>query len=540
VVQIITNQGDDLQRYSTETVWKALQAEAMPHHTLVRVAAYILGEFGHTIADTPSSGAHEQLVELNKHFQTSESSTRALILNTYVKLAHTYGEIAPQVEEILQANSTAMDQEMQQRSIEYLALSTSSLAEVKNSVLEMMPHFTERESIVQKQLAKSQADNSTMPAASGATGARSASNSVEEAESPASSALSAAPSAPAPNLLGDDMPSQPTQIAPSSAADLLGGLSLDAPASGAVDAVAVPALAPAADDLLGLMDDAPAVPPVVVAPPADDLLDGLMGAPSITIPPSAAAGAPTPQYLVLCVRNDGVLHEDANVQVGVKMEFQGPRGRLALYIGNKSISPFMNVATQLSSVAGLQIQLSPLAGTIQPRAQSQQLFNIECTGPFGEAPQLQLRFASGAGVAEQQLVLTIPVPPTKFCQPLQIEGSDFFRRWNGLDPRSDPGREKQSVFKLPAPGPLAEATVGQLASGLGLAQLKGVDPNTTNFVLASWMATKESLSPSDVASILVRIEVNVQASMARLSVRSMSAAVNESLGKLLQSQLEAK
>ena len=76
--------------------------------------------------------------------------------NTYVKLAHTYQEILPQVDAVLRAQSAAMDQELQQRATEYLALSDAHLGTIKSSVLEMMPPFTERESVAQKQLAKSQ------------------------------------------------------------------------------------------------------------------------------------------------------------------------------------------------------------------------------------------------------------------------------------------------------------------------------------------------------------------------------------------------
>merc|ERR1740130_1076711 len=155
VIQIITNQGDELQKYATETVWRALVAEKFPHRTLVKVAGYVLGEFGHMIADLPESNAHKQVEVLTALYANAEPEVRALLLNTFVKLAHSYAEIVPQVTELLTASSSAMDQEIQQRSNEYLALASPQMAEVKTTVLEMMPHFTERESIVQKQLEKS-------------------------------------------------------------------------------------------------------------------------------------------------------------------------------------------------------------------------------------------------------------------------------------------------------------------------------------------------------------------------------------------------
>ena len=97
VIQIITNQGDELQKYATETVWRALAAEKLPHRTLVKVAGYVLGEFGHMIADQPESNAQKQVEVLTALYASAEPEVRALLLNTFVKLAHSYAEIVPQV-----------------------------------------------------------------------------------------------------------------------------------------------------------------------------------------------------------------------------------------------------------------------------------------------------------------------------------------------------------------------------------------------------------------------------------------------------------
>ena len=53
--------GDALQAYAAKAVWEALENERMPHRTLVKIAGYILGEFGHTIAEMPGSSAEDQL-----------------------------------------------------------------------------------------------------------------------------------------------------------------------------------------------------------------------------------------------------------------------------------------------------------------------------------------------------------------------------------------------------------------------------------------------------------------------------------------------
>jgi hypothetical protein len=170
-------------------------------------------------------------------------------------------------------------------------------------VLEMMPHFTERESIVQKTLSKSQADaNATMPAKMTLGG-----GGAEEDATSDSAARPALPTPPgastmvAPNLLGEDELN--TISKPQAADDLFGETQ---------EAAAPPAAPPAAPavDLLGLMEDAP--PPVGstdvhAAPPG-----GSSAAPA-TAP--GAGGTSSTHFAALCVQNDGVLHEDATVQV---------------------------------------------------------------------------------------------------------------------------------------------------------------------------------------------------------------------------------
>jgi AP-2 complex subunit alpha len=53
VVQIVTNH-EDIQEYAAKTVFEALRQTSC-HETGVKIGGYILGEFGHLIADNPES-----------------------------------------------------------------------------------------------------------------------------------------------------------------------------------------------------------------------------------------------------------------------------------------------------------------------------------------------------------------------------------------------------------------------------------------------------------------------------------------------------
>jgi len=209
------------------------------------------------------------------------------------------------------------------------------------------------------------------------------------------------------------------------------------------------------------------------------------------------------------------------------MEFQGHQGRVAIFFGNKSPAPLTSLGTQVEQTSTLAVQSAPLASTLNPRTQLQQQLMVECLEAYGEPPQIQVRFVGPTGPTQH--VLRLPIPASKFVSPLQIDGAEFFRRWKALD-----GKEAQQIFKLSAP--LAEPSVERAAAGLGVAALKGVDPNPGNFVLAGSLATKGAAPQSDTGSVLMRLEVN--ANMCRASVRAAGAAPAMVM-KLIISQLGA-
>lgn len=85
VFQILTGFGDgepnfELQKYASLQIFLALKSEKV-HETMVKLAASVLPEFGHHIADAPGKGYSDQFDILYDHFITSSSSTKAMILS---------------------------------------------------------------------------------------------------------------------------------------------------------------------------------------------------------------------------------------------------------------------------------------------------------------------------------------------------------------------------------------------------------------------------------------------------------------------------
>ncbi len=79
-MQIVTN-APDLQAYATEQVLVKLR-EGSAHESMVKIAGYLLGEFGHLLRTGPS----EYFALLQQRFAACSLPTRALLLSAYAKV----------------------------------------------------------------------------------------------------------------------------------------------------------------------------------------------------------------------------------------------------------------------------------------------------------------------------------------------------------------------------------------------------------------------------------------------------------------------
>ena len=152
VVQIVTNH-EDLQEYAATTCYKFLEASNV-HENGVKVAAYILGEFGDQIAKEANISGPLLFELLHSKFRTSSNSTKALLLSAYIKMANTYPELKAQVNAVFSAHRDSHDSEIQQRACEYYVMNTTASPKLMESVFDVMPNFNERESLLLKRMKK--------------------------------------------------------------------------------------------------------------------------------------------------------------------------------------------------------------------------------------------------------------------------------------------------------------------------------------------------------------------------------------------------
>jgi AP-2 complex subunit alpha len=476
VVQIVTNT-EDLQEYAGRAVFEHLRSPTA-HESLVKVGGYILGEYGHLIANDTGYSPLEQFQVLHSKSQFCTAPTRALLLSTYIKWVNVFPEIKIPLVNVFERYRHVLDVDLQQRACEFYALSSRPEDdELLQNVCEEMPPFLARQSALLGRLNRKVGD--TQDQRTWVHGGKEA-NEV--------------PKLPKPAITSTASTTDVSDIAGS-----LAGLDMSG-SSPAVDGSLSPAL-----------------------------MNGTTSGTQIASGPNVDRW-----FEKLTYNSDGVLYEDVQIQIGVKSRFQGHIGQLALYIGNKVSAPMTSVTTTVRSAdpGALAVTFAKMPpSTIAPRTQVQLQLQVECKKAFAAPPTITVSFLAGS---HQDVTLRLPVVLTKFLEHVQLEQAEFFERWRLI---GGPPREVQGIFpiKLTDAGALDLTKQEKVVSGQKFNILKGVDPNPSNIVGAAVLHT----SVDGKVGCLLRVEPNKDAKLSRITVRSTSEAVSAEVQKLLQRPMQA-
>ncbi|TFK77097.1 Adaptor protein complex AP-2 alpha subunit [Pluteus cervinus] len=478
VVQIVINT-EDLQEYAAKVVLEHLKAPTA-HESMVKVGGYILGEYGHLIANEPGYSPVEQFQILHAKSQFCVAATRSLLLSTYIKWVNVFPEIKPQLVNIFERYRHVLDPELQQRACEFYALtSRPDDDELLQNVCEEMPPFPPRVSALLGRLNRKHGD--TEDKRTWIHGGKEAN--LERGVISQRKASTSNGTAPTSNLNNNDI------------LDSLAGLDLSAP---------------------------PAQP-----------TDG--GTPVSSGPPRLSAAPNIDRwYEKLTSSLEGVLYEDIQIQVGIKSRYQGHMAQMAIYVGNKISVPLTSftTTTYVHDPDALSLTFAKMPpSSIAPRTQTQQLLHIECKKMFTKPPILTISFLTGS---HQSISLRLPIVVTKFFEHVKLEQADFFERWKLI---GGPPREAQQVFPidLTPSGQLDILKHRQVVSGHQLNVLDGIDPNPNNIVAAGIL----HMSADGKVGCLLRLEPNKEAKLCRLTVRSTSAEVAEEVQAVIQKPLRA-
>ncbi|KAL7422361.1 hypothetical protein Q5752_003007 [Cryptotrichosporon argae] len=550
VVQLVTN-NEDLQQYAAGAVFSHLQATSV-HETMIKVGGYILGEFGHLIANEPACSPIEQFHALHSKVNVCTAPTRALLLTTYIKWVNLFPEIKERILNIFERYTHVLDAELQQRACEYLALAQrDDNDELLQAVCDEMPVFPERESTLISRLHargdKAQDKRTWVIGQRGDNSQRTASRFKEfrkDSDGEVSTAPPSQGAGPArPSTVME--PSQDRSVSAATAGTTFTSATAE-PMMGAGDGGETEDIMSslAGLDMSGAgtgIQDEPLLPDRPVSAESEESNMAANGNGGLLSVQTATLGGVAPSLLApltvapniekwlerLSYANEGVLYEDKQVQIGVKAEFHGHLGRIALFIGNKISTPFTSVSMAIDNPDAAAVSAAfhdePLT-EIAPRAQIQEMVHVECKHFFSEPPVLRFTYLAGSFTT---LVLRLPIFLTRFIEAVSLEQAAFFERWKVI---GGPPREAQLIFpiKLTSAGDIDVARNQKVMSGHRMSILPNIDPNPNNLVIAGVL----HMSAGGKVGILGRVEPNKDAKLCRLTIRSTNEDVSAEVLRL--------
>ncbi|RAH71973.1 AP-2 complex subunit alpha [Aspergillus aculeatinus CBS 121060] len=473
VIQIVTN-NEELQAYAAHNLLGYLKTDC--HESLVKIGCYVLGEFGHLIADSQGSSPIEQFLALQAKMITSTDNTRAMILSSFIKFVNLFPEIKPQLLHIFRLYSHSPDSELQQRAFEYLSLATLPTDDLLRTVCDEMPPFSERASILLSRLHQKTAG--TTEKKTWVVGGKDANADQKEVLMAQNTGLKRSFTT---IVNGTKTGTNGAATGPSASGDLAG---LDLSASAA--------------------------------------------------PNMASAAHLTPDWDVgynkLYFNDEGVLFEDAQIQVGLRSEYRGHMGVVKIYLSNKSSYPVGSLTTTLDNRAAPNLKLDTKSlpePSVPAAGQTQQTLLVESHGPFTDAPTIRISYLAGA---LQAYTLQLPILMHRFMEPSALSAEDFFKRWRQI---GGGPLEAQNTFAVAARAKdVSEAFTRRVVEGFGWKILDNVDPNGKNIV---GCAVYQFVNGK--TGCLLRLEPNYERKMYRVTIRATQEAVPQALAKQMEQRL---
>jgi len=258
--------------------------------------------------------------------------------------------------------------------------------------------------------------------------------------------------------------------------------------------------------------------------------------PTVPALPPLEAETNSDRFRHLCLTNDAVLYEDDLLQIGLKAEYRGMEGQVAVYFGNKGSAALQafRVNYFVREENGLRLSVSSLGPQLDAHDQVLQRIGAVCAEPFVEPPLLRIQYLL-PDASPRQVQMKFPVVIIKFMQGVDLRQEEFFRVWRS---QRFVLNEVTSVVNLT---PRLRAALVHIQRSLvfgGALRLHfGFDPNPDNFVLAGRLAQDNRDGEDGVALVRVEVGSGRFAGKARVVVRSSDHAIARGLCECIVLQL---
>lgn len=484
VVQIVVN-NESLQAYTVKTVMQYLKAPSC-NENMVKVGGYLLGEYGHLVAEEPGNSPIEQFLALHDRFSSCSPFTKGMLLTTYIKFMNLFVEIKPQLLQVFEFYLTSIDSELQQRSFEYLNMAKDEHAGIFPTIWDEMPPFPERTSALLTRLHTKHAQS-------------------EDKRIWVLGSSAAQEDKTALNLEGSNATRKTQGIQ-----DLIDTQSAQTPS---------PVL-----PSTGAESSRP--------PPPMPRKGSTVSAPQHTDKNPLMTSGWEKNYKKLLTTTEGIFYEDSLVQIGLRSEFRKHLGCVILYFRNISGSQLQSLSVELANPAGedaMNITTKNFPdSSINADQTTQQVIIIQAKQPFSESPLIKITYLAGS---LKVLNLKLPVVLEKFMDPAPLSSEDYFKKWNLIG--NENGLESQKIFKNVSYSSSDQQPVDdkRVFTSLNYSAVLNADPNPNNLVGASILHTSEGGG----FGCLVRLEPDQNHSNYRVTVRATDNRIPAILAKNLSS-----
>lgn len=486
VVQVVTGFDDgvndsekqELQRHAATKAYQSLTTQ-YPHETLVKLSAYLMGEFGHKLPkNTPPKA---KLDVLSKHYTRGSPQVRAIIVLAAVKLLNANDDLRGEVTRMLEDIQDEQDVELQQRSCELLHLvGDEALLE---DVLCPMPQYAE---------------------------------SVQQNN-------------PLVQRLKFQMKSRAhTRHQLEEAAKSEGGVFRPGTRKAATSYTAEPEnTSRNPENMLQLTNGSPHDEESGSESGSDED-EGHRNGP-------APAGAPATAELwkQLCLVPLGKWFVSPSLCLELKQEYNTHMGRLTILFVNNGTAPIPNVRVTIPDAPFMQMQqFNEAPASLGPKQQGQHLVQVQCMRPFLNPARYLVEFQCPVR-GLQQIPLMLPAIMTRFVTPADVTIQQFRGVYETL---TQPAQEVVSIGQAKQP---PNSWPNYITKGFNLSLLRESTPAAAFCAGTLHTGTPDPSQPGKMITVilLVRLEYDEPRRMVRLTVRSQHGECAQALSKIVESYL---
>lgn len=490
VVQVVTGfeegQNDQektaLQRHAAGNAFKNL-SQQFPHETMVKLGAYLIGEFGHNLPNSVHPRA--KFEALAKHYNQVSSTAKAILLLAMVKLLNANPqELRQDIMNFLEDLSDQQDVELQQRACELMNLTKDE--DLFENVLAVMPVYAEAVQMNNPLIARLKFQHKSR--AHTRTQLEQAAKSEGGMYKPGQGGKGAGKGGDSPSRGNNNMPALGDMTSPNSRGNYANNQRTQG------DSESEESGSEESDDEDG-------------------------------------ASAAKEMWKQLCIMPQGPFFASDILRLELRQEYNQAQGRMQILWQCKE--PLSNIRVNIPELPHVRVKQDNQApANLRPGQQEVHTLQVQCLRPFLQPLSYLVEYGDSRGKASR-LPLMLPCVLTKFIAPAEMPLGLFRQHFEGFGGQ---GQEASSVSTAKVP---PNQWPNYLTKGFNLFMLQESNP-TTSFAAGTFnTGTPDPSNPGKMMSVpcMVRLDFQAERKMIKITVRTQHAEVSQPLLKILETYL---